>query len=813
MAIAVSTFTASRLVGTTGETTTVSWSGSGVSTWQMWRDGAQIASGSGNSGSASVQFGPAPGGWQAGETAGRRFRIELRLSAPGEEVRKYLDLYAVRTDLGIGIVGVVPSTGVLGVTPAVFVRREAFNNSVIYRVLLRKIHSSTGQVMADYDMRIGASGGPIPFGTIESLYPRNYPPPQDPSNFTPLLLVPDGSNWKVIHKVSYDGVNFSESDLGLISTSGYTAQAPSASLSASVQANVAPFQTLLSWTTEGASQVRIRFNGGAWQNVDPNGAFLYTATATTLVELEAVNPHGTTTRSLTLTALTPPSLSTSLSPSSLHGPGTATLAWNASGADSLTLNGQAVPLSGSQQIHITAQSQAGTHVYSFEAVKNSPSGPLVTARQETLTVTWPPPLAIGTPSPLPDAETVRPYSLQLSGSGGYGDPQNYVWTLVSGSLPPGLSLSSSGLISGTPSNAATQTYSFRIRLSDGALEPVEKDFQITSLKINPVSVSVQPIAQLRQLQQAQIPVQAAGGYGTYQWSVSGLPSGLFLAPGSGGAASIQGFLAQTSGQDFTVQITAESSSPDGQVVLSDTSTLFIEYRFYEVSVATASIPDPRADEPYQAEIEAADGIPPYSWNWSAAPGWLQISEQSGRLVLSGTPGWDDEGPLVLTVTVTDSVNGSASRTYSVSVRRSWARMDPFHVIFFRVFDKNGDPVSGYTNDPFPNDPSTPVARAVVGFTVGTDDVEISDVRSRGGGLAPEYHHLREADHFWDTGFLDGRPWPAASMALVLLPAAILEKFDRQKIASIVEASLPMGCLPVIRYYGNPGAGWSENADF
>lgn len=43
-----------------------------------------------------------------------------------------------------------------------------------------------------------------------------------------------------------------------------------------------------------------------------------------------------------------------------------------------------------------------------------------------------------------------PYSHQLSGYGGSG---SYTWSIWSGSLPPGLSLSSSGLISGTPTTA------------------------------------------------------------------------------------------------------------------------------------------------------------------------------------------------------------------------------------------------------------------------------------------------------------------------------------------------------------------------
>jgi hypothetical protein len=52
-----------------------------------------------------------------------------------------------------------------------------------------------------------------------------------------------------------------------------------------------------------------------------------------------------------------------------------------------------------------------------------------------------------TPTTLPDASGGNAYSQQLTASGGTGP---YTYTLLSGTLPTGLSLSSSGLITGTP---------------------------------------------------------------------------------------------------------------------------------------------------------------------------------------------------------------------------------------------------------------------------------------------------------------------------------------------------------------------------
>lgn len=66
-----------------------------------------------------------------------------------------------------------------------------------------------------------------------------------------------------------------------------------------------------------------------------------------------------------------------------------------------------------------------------------------------------------TTTSLPDGTRGQSYSQQLTASGGSGSG---TWSLVSGSLPPGLSLSTSGLISGTPSTITDA--SFTVRYTD-----------------------------------------------------------------------------------------------------------------------------------------------------------------------------------------------------------------------------------------------------------------------------------------------------------------------------------------------------------
>lgn len=70
---------------------------------------------------------------------------------------------------------------------------------------------------------------------------------------------------------------------------------------------------------------------------------------------------------------------------------------------------------------------------------------------------------IETEDPLPDAQEGSPYSLTLTATGGSG---TFTWSLVDGALPGGLTLSSNGVISGTPTDDGT--FVFTVQATSGA---------------------------------------------------------------------------------------------------------------------------------------------------------------------------------------------------------------------------------------------------------------------------------------------------------------------------------------------------------
>lgn len=69
------------------------------------------------------------------------------------------------------------------------------------------------------------------------------------------------------------------------------------------------------------------------------------------------------------------------------------------------------------------------------------------------------PGVVVTTTALPSAVEGQAYSFQLEATGGVGP---YTWAITAGALPAGLSLSTAGLISGTPTVSGTFTATFTV---------------------------------------------------------------------------------------------------------------------------------------------------------------------------------------------------------------------------------------------------------------------------------------------------------------------------------------------------------------
>jgi hypothetical protein len=85
----------------------------------------------------------------------------------------------------------------------------------------------------------------------------------------------------------------------------------------------------------------------------------------------------------------------------------------------------------------------------------------------------PPPLTITTPSPLSNGTVGTGYSQTLAATGG---TPPYAWSVTTGTLPAGLTLSGAA-ISGTPTKADAKTFTVQVR--DNASRTTTKEFAIT----------------------------------------------------------------------------------------------------------------------------------------------------------------------------------------------------------------------------------------------------------------------------------------------------------------------------------------------
>src|SRR5262249_38161553 len=174
---------------------------------------------------------------------------------------------------------------------------------------------------------------------------------------------------------------------------------------------------------------------------------------------------------------------------------------------------------------------SGTVVFNVEAntVSTFRTGTLTIAGQ-IVTVTQNGALNITTPAQLPDGIVGVPYSFTMQADGGN---RQYTWSNPGGGLPPGLTLSSRGVLAGIPSDIGA--HSFNIEVSDG-LTSQTRPF---SLNTGPqLTLSCTPASGPTTVGLAYTASCAVtGGRAPYSWSINPgtIPTGPTPKPARGTA--------------------------------------------------------------------------------------------------------------------------------------------------------------------------------------------------------------------------------------------------------------------------------------
>jgi len=234
-----------------------------------------------------------------------------------------------------------------------------------------------------------------------------------------------------------------------------------------------------------------------------------------------------------------------------------------------------------------------------------------------------------------------PYATQLQATNG---TPPYSWALAAGSaaLPPDLNLESNGLIDGTPESAGYYTLQVQLTGADNETTNCTVQIQVnTALQIVPYPLSAGEVGAgyFGNL-------YASGGAQPQIWSViaGSLPPGLMLDPATG---YITGTPAIPATNEFTLRVT------DGCATI-DTPAAITNYPLLQIT--TATLPAVSLNVPYNGQLQAAGGVPPYSWYaYPALPYGLTLDTDGA---ITGTPYSESAGEL--TFVVYDSLGNGVS---------------------------------------------------------------------------------------------------------------------------------------------------------
>jgi len=339
--------------------------------------------------------------------------------------------------------------------------------------------------------------------------------------------------------------------------------------------------------------------------------------------------------------------------------GTGSLTWSVSPAlpTGLTLHTSTGVIDG---IPTTTSNQN----FTFTVTDQTPPTPQMVSKTLQLVVgAAPPTLTITSTSPLPPGTVTVAYSTTLTSTGGTGTK---TWTISSGTLPAGLNLSSSGVISGTAQAMGTSSPTFQVKDSGNPQQTATKQLSITINNPAPPTITTTSLPDGTFNLAYNQTLAVTGGIAPLTWGVisGGLPNGLGLNSSTG---TISGTATATGTFNFTVRVTDAIPQFDDQVL---SITINPPPPPSITSPNSASLPTGTVNQAYlNTQLAATGGASPYTWTVSPAlPNGLSLDLNTG--VISGTPLSGSNGIYNPTFTVTDSTfptKQTAQRSYSLTI--------------------------------------------------------------------------------------------------------------------------------------------------
>lgn len=325
------------------------------------------------------------------------------------------------------------------------------------------------------------------------------------------------------------------------------------------------------------------------------------------------------------------------------------------GASTVTLANGSTIQPGACTIAVNVTAPAGIHVNTIPVGGlQTTVGNNVAAATASLIAACP--VVTLTPATLPAGVAGTAYAQTLVGSGGTGP---YTFAVTSGTLPPGLTLSPSGVLTGTPTEVGSSTVT--VRGTDGNTCTADRTYTIVITAVRCPVITLAP---------ATVPagvvgtaysqaLTASGGSGPYSFAVvSGtLPAGMTL--------SSAGLLAGTPSTTGSSTVTVRGSDTNGcPGEVTYTIVIAAATACPVVTLAPVTLPSALVGAAYSQALTAAGGTAPYVYSVTggALPGGLALSAAG---VLSGTPSLNAASSF--TVRATDSMGCLTERLYTMVI--------------------------------------------------------------------------------------------------------------------------------------------------
>ena len=249
--------------------------------------------------------------------------------------------------------------------------------------------------------------------------------------------------------------------------------------------------------------------------------------------------------------------------------------------------------------------------YTAPATTNAAQTATITAtsvadstKTTTTTITIPAALSV-TSTSLGAASVGVGYSTALTASGGITP---YTWTLSSGTLPASISLSSAGVLSGTPMAGDVGTYNLTFTATDSGNATALTASQALSLSISPapaLAFTTTTLATATYKTAYSATIAATGGAGTLSYSLASgtLPAGLTLSASGtlSGSATVTG--------TFPFSVKAADAYGDSQ-----TQSFSLKVVYPTLTVTTATLPTAYVGVSYTQTLAATGGSGTgYAW--------------------------------------------------------------------------------------------------------------------------------------------------------------------------------------------------------